>query len=78
VVFDFAPYAGKSIFLKNFFKTEADPPFNSTNQVMKFKVGTTVSDQTNNGPLPPAFNPLPVLPPKDLAHPDHIFEFERQ
>jgi bilirubin oxidase len=78
IVFDFAPYAGKPIYMKNFFKVEADTPFNSTDQVMKFNVGTTVSDQTNNGPLPAAFNPLPSLPNRDLANPDHEFQFERK
>jgi FtsP/CotA-like multicopper oxidase with cupredoxin domain len=78
IVVDFAPFAGKSIFMKNFFVTQADTPFQNTNQVMKFNVGTVVTDQTNNGPLPAAFEPLPVPPAKDLAHPDHIFEFEHK
>lgn len=78
IVVDFAPFAGKSVFLKNYFQTQADPPFNSTNQVMKFNVGTTVTDNTNNGPLPASFNPLPIPPPKDLSKPDHIFNFERK
>jgi bilirubin oxidase len=79
VVFDFAPYAWKPIFLKNFFDTQTDPPFNSTDQVMKFNVGAVVTDATNNGPLPAAFKPLALPPgPADLAHPDHIFDFEHK
>jgi bilirubin oxidase len=78
IVVDFAPFAGRSIFLKNFFETQADTPFNSTDQVMRFDVGTIVTDNTNNGDLPAAFNPLTVLPSKDLANPDHIFQFERK
>ncbi|OZJ01357.1 hypothetical protein BZG36_05689, partial [Bifiguratus adelaidae] len=78
IVVDFAPFAGKSIFLKNFFDVQADDSFNSTNQVMKFNVGTIVTDNTNNGDLPAAFNPLQVLPSTDLSNPDHIFRFERK
>jgi bilirubin oxidase len=78
IVIDFAPFAGKSIFLKNFFTVEADTPFENTNAVVRFDVGTVVLDNSNNGPLPPVFAPLP-LPPmagKDLNNPDHIFTFE--
>jgi bilirubin oxidase len=78
IVIDFAPYAGKSLFLKNYFVTQADVAYNSTNQVMKFNVGTMVTDNTNNGPLPAAYNPLPVPAAKDLSKPDHIFRFERR
>ncbi|OZJ01355.1 hypothetical protein BZG36_05703, partial [Bifiguratus adelaidae] len=45
--------------------------------VMKFNVGTRVTDNTNNGVLPATFNPLPVPQSKDLSKPDHIFRFER-
>ncbi|RDW73850.1 hypothetical protein BP5796_07292 [Coleophoma crateriformis] len=76
VVFDFAPYAGKTVYLKNFLVTQADTPYNNTDQVMKFNVGTTVTDNSNNGPMPASFAPLPLPPQKDLAKPDHIFEFE--
>ncbi|KAH9214067.1 bilirubin oxidase precursor [Leptodontidium sp. 2 PMI_412] len=76
IVVDFAPYAGKPIYLKNFYNVQADTPYNNTNQVMKFNVGTTVSDTSNNGPVPAAFAPLPLPPSKDLSKPDHVFNFE--
>jgi bilirubin oxidase len=80
IVIDFAPYAGTSLFLKNFFVTQADTPFENTNQVLRFDIGTVVTDNSNNGPLPATFAPLP-LPPmagKDLSNPDHIFTFEQK
>lgn len=43
---------------------------------MKFNVGTVVTDNSNNGALPASFAPLPLPPGKDLAKPDHIFNFE--
>lgn len=76
IVFDFAPYAGKAIYMKNFLVVQADTPYKNTDQVMKFNVGITVSDTSNNGPMPSSFAPLPLPPPKDLSKPDHIFNFE--
>lgn len=79
IVVDFAPYAGKSLYLKNYLKVQADDKYDHTDEVMKFNVGTVVTDNSNNGPLPAAFEPFPNLPPgKDLDKPDHIFEFERK
>lgn len=78
IVIDFAAFQGTSLYLKNFFAVEADTAFANTNQVMRFDVGTQVLDNSNNGPLPAAFAPLNLPPMKDLAHPDHIFNFERQ
>jgi FtsP/CotA-like multicopper oxidase with cupredoxin domain len=77
VVIDFESFAGKSLYLKNFFKTEADVAYAATNQVMRFDIGTTVTDNSNNGPLPAAYNPLPVSTAKyDLQKPDHKFHFD--
>lgn len=53
-------------------------PTDDHRQVMKFNVGTTVSDTSNNGPLPASFAPLPLPPSKDLTKPDHIFNFEQK
>jgi bilirubin oxidase len=78
IVIDFSRFAGKLVYLKNYFKTQADTPYNSTNQVMKFNVGTKVTDNSNNSPLPAAYNPLPLIPPKGLLTPDHIFNFEQK
>lgn len=33
IVVDFAPYAGKSIYMKNYFETQADTAYENTNQV---------------------------------------------
>ncbi|KAH8657411.1 Cupredoxin [Tricladium varicosporioides] len=78
IVIDFAPYAGKPIYMKNFFVTQADTPYANTDQVMKFNVGKVVTDNSNNGPLPASFDPLPLPPPKDLSKPDHVFTFENK
>lgn len=78
IVVDFAPYAGKSIYMKNFFATQADTAYAHTNQVMKFNVGKVVTDNSNNGAMPASFDPLPLPPTKDLSKPDHVFNFEQK
>ncbi|KAH8595678.1 bilirubin oxidase precursor [Bisporella sp. PMI_857] len=77
IVIDFAPYAGKPVYMKNFLDVESDPPYDNTDQVMKFNVGTVVTDNSNNGLLPSSFAPLPLPPGKDLNNPDHVFDFEQ-
>lgn len=52
VVVDFAPYAGKNIIMKNACDVMADDDYFGTNRVMQFRVGTIVSDGSNNGFLP--------------------------
>lgn len=75
VVFDFTSYAGQNVTLRNSRKVGADDDYKHTDKIMKFIVGTSVSDPTNNGGLPSSFRTIPW--PKDKSTVDHHFRFER-
>lgn len=75
VVFDFSAYAGQNITLRNNRKVGADDDFNSTDKVMRYMVGTTVSDDSGNGPLASKFRDVPFPPQKTAV--DRSFKFER-
>lgn len=75
VVFDFSSYAGQNITLKNTGNVAADDDFDGTDRVMRFMVGNSVSDNTNNGPLPASLRSVPLPPAKTGV--DRSYEFER-
>ena len=75
VVFDFSSYAGQNITLKNTGNVAADDDFDGTDRVMRFMVGNSVSDNTNNGPLPASLRSVPLPPAK--AGVDRSYEFMR-
>ncbi|KAI5265941.1 oxidase cueO precursor [Aureobasidium subglaciale] len=64
VVFDFSGYAGQNITLKNTGNVAADDDYDGTDRVMRFMVGNSVSDTTNNGPVPSTLRNVPLPPPK--------------
>jgi len=74
IVFDFAGFAGKNITLKNFRDVQVDDDFNGTDRIMRFVVGNTVTDKTNNN-LPSALRTIDLPPPK--AGVDKSFKFGR-
>jgi bilirubin oxidase len=51
-IIDFAPYKGQNITLMNQRGVGADQDFDNTDKVLRFVVGNTVSDNTNNGAIP--------------------------
>ncbi|KAF2729120.1 oxidase cueO precursor [Polyplosphaeria fusca] len=75
-VVDFGAFAGKNITLRNSRKVQADEDYNSTDKVMKFVVGKTVTSQQGNGNLPSTLRTVPFPPNK--AGVDRTFRFERQ
>lgn len=75
IVVDFAAYAGKNMTLKNDRKVMADEDYFGTDRVMQFRVGSTVSDTSGNGPLPTVLRDLGAPPPKNGV--DRSFRFER-
>ncbi|CAD0100682.1 unnamed protein product [Aureobasidium mustum] len=75
VVFDFSSYAGQNITLKNTGNVAADDDFDGTDRVMRFMVGNSVSDNTNNGPLPATLRSVPLPPAKTTV--DRSYEFMR-
>ncbi len=75
VVFDFASFAGKNITLRNERDVQADEDFIHTNKVMRFVVGSSVSDTSNNGNLPTTLRQVPFPPNPGTI--DRFFRFER-
>lgn len=75
VIIDFSAYAGKNVTLRNNRDVQKDEDYNSTDKVMRFVVGKTVSSQQGNKAVA---SPLgsPVLPPKKTGI-DRRFKFER-
>jgi bilirubin oxidase len=74
-VIDFSAYAGKNLTIRNSRDVQADEDYNSTDKVMRFVVGKTVTSQRNNGALPPSLRTVPFPPNK--AGVDRTFKFER-
>ncbi|CAI6280925.1 unnamed protein product [Periconia digitata] len=75
VVVDFSAYAGKNITVKNARDVQADEDYNSTDKVMRFVVGKSVSSTENNGNLPSTLRTVPMPPNKSGV--DRKFKFER-
>ncbi|KAF2200190.1 hypothetical protein GQ43DRAFT_374394 [Delitschia confertaspora ATCC 74209] len=75
MVIDFSSYKGKNITLRNNRDVQADKDYNSTDKVMRFVVGTTVSSQQGNGNLPSTLRSVPFPPAKSGI--DRKFKFEK-
>jgi FtsP/CotA-like multicopper oxidase with cupredoxin domain len=76
IVVDFTGFENQTLFLRNARQFSVNPDFAFTDYVMSFNITDTVTDQTGNGPLPAAFDPLPFAP--DDGQIDRTFRFERQ
>jgi len=76
IVVDFSGYAGKNVTMKNARDVQADEDYNSTNKVMRFVVGKTVSSQAGNKALPTTLRTVPFPPKKSGI--DKSFKFERK
>ena len=76
VVFDFADIANKSIILRNNREVHRDEDYEGTDRVMRFVVGNSVSDTTNNGPVPESLANLDLPPAKTNV--DRTFRFGRR
>lgn len=75
IIIDFSAFKGQSIDMLNMRDVGADEDYAATDKVMRFTVGSTVTDTTNNGAVP---NPLRTLPfPPSKTSVDRSFRFER-
>lgn len=74
VVIDFAPYAGKSITLRNERKVGADLDYPNTDKVMRFDVGTDKVDDPSQ--VPANLRTVPFPSPKD-GKPAHAWNLGR-
>lgn len=75
VVFDFSPFAGQNITLRNFEDVGADDDYLHTNKVMRFVVGST--PVTDNSVVPTSLNPNIHFPTSSSTAVDHHFLFDR-
>ena len=75
IIIDFSNFAGRSLTLMNErdFQTNEDYP--ATDKVIRFQVGTEVTDESNNGPLPTQLATLAI--PTEHTTVDHEMAFER-
>lgn len=74
VVFDFSAYKGQNITLMNGLQQTQISQFNNTDKVMRFVVGNTVTDNTNNGAVPSTLANIPW--PANRQTVDHAFNFQ--
>ncbi|KAK4169625.1 Cupredoxin [Cladorrhinum sp. PSN259] len=74
VVFDFAPFAGQNITLRNYEDVGADDDYLHTDKVMRFVVSSTPVTDTSVVPTPLATVNFPVATSTAV---DHHFQFER-
>jgi bilirubin oxidase len=75
IVVDFSAYAGKNVTMKNARDVQADEDYNSTDKVMRFVVGKSVSSTAGNGALPGSLRTVPFPPKKSGI--DRSFKFGR-
>jgi bilirubin oxidase len=74
MVVDFADFNGKNITMKNARRVVGAPDYAATNLVMRFIVGNSVSDNTNNGAIPSKLREPPVSVHANITK---DFEFAR-
>lgn len=80
IVIDFSSYAGQNVTMGNdfqttFFPSFGDSDYTNTDKVMRFVVGNSVSDSSNNGDVPGSLNPNIQWPPKKTTI-DRSFNFQ--
>jgi hypothetical protein len=73
IIVDFAQYVNTNLTLTNSLNWGAVPQYAQTNQIMRFVVGDTVTDWTNNE-LPAELMGQEFPPPRDTI--DHTFNFD--
>lgn len=75
VVIDFAQYSGQNITLGNNMQQAQIAKSTNTDKVMRFVVGSTVTDSTNNGAVPSTLNG-DIQWPAPRTTLDHTFNFQ--
>ncbi|KAF8533373.1 Cupredoxin [Trichophaea hybrida] len=75
VLFDFTSFAGKNITLMNSRDVMKDDDFAGTDRVMRFVVGTSVTDSSFNNDPPSSLRTLNLPPAKSGV--DHSFRFAK-
>ena len=75
IVIDFANYAGQNITLGNNMQQQQIVEYDNTDKIMRFVVGESVSDWSNNGDVPSTLNPN-IQWPAARTTVDHTFNFQ--
>lgn len=75
IVVDFSAYEGKNITLGNKMSSPQVNEYDNTDKVMRFVVGNSVSDDSNNGDVPSTLDPNIQWPEKRTTV-DHVFNFQ--
>jgi bilirubin oxidase len=74
IIVDFANYAGKNFTMRNGRSPGENIDYAATDRVMRFVVGDTVSDSSNNDDVPRTLREIPPIPTEEPAK---DFAFER-
>lgn len=75
IVLDFSSFAGSNVTMQNAQMQQPDETkFANTDKIMRFCVGQTVSDNSNNGPVPSSLVHVQWPPNRDTV--DHEFNFQ--
>lgn len=79
IVFDFSPFAGQNITLRNTGDVAADTDYEFTDRVMQFRVASS-SGTSDPSVVPSKLRDIdfPNVANKTIANPDHTFTFERK
>jgi len=75
VVFDFSAYAGQNVTLMNGLQQDQVQQYENTDKVMRFVVGSSVSDKSNNGAVPSKLSNN-INWPAQKTTVDHTFNFQ--
>ncbi|KAJ3543417.1 hypothetical protein NM208_g3587 [Fusarium decemcellulare] len=75
IIVDFSDFAGQNLTMKNDREVFTDDDFAGTDRVMQFNVGSKVSSNANNGPVPLSLVSLDM--PKAGTKIDRTFKFEK-
>ncbi|KAF5004213.1 hypothetical protein FDECE_9295 [Fusarium decemcellulare] len=75
IIVDFSDFAGQNLTMKNDREVFTDDDFSGTDRVMQFNVGSKVSSNANNGPVPSSLVSLDM--PKTGSKIDRTFKFEK-
>ncbi|KAK3720181.1 hypothetical protein LTR37_004005 [Vermiconidia calcicola] len=76
IAIDFAAFAGQNITLSNALQIPIIEEYENTDKVMRFVVGSSVSDSSNNDGVPSTLNP-DVNWPEQKDNVDHVFTFQQ-
>nr|AMJ52085.1 lijF [Ascomycota sp. F53] len=76
VVIDFSTFAGQNITMRNKRGIAADTDYPATDRVMRFVVGKSVSDNSNNGVVPNPLRQIAFPPNKAVTTRDFTFDLK--